>query len=72
MGETMTFRICVIGDFDVGKTSMILRYSENKFLGSDEERKVENQFDTKTKLIKIDNQDVKVVLCDTAGQERFT
>lgn len=46
----MIFRLCVIGDWDVGKTSLILRYVENKYEESDQ-TKVPTNFDTKTVII---------------------
>ena len=61
--------IITLGDGQVGKSSIILRYTDDKFhniylstIG----------FDTKIKNIVLDNgEEIKVKLYDTAGQERF-
>jgi GTPase SAR1 family protein len=45
----MVFRLCVIGDFDVGKTSLIVRYIENHYEEQD--------------LNKPQNFDAKMVCC---------
>lgn len=61
--------IITLGDGQVGKSSIILRYTDDKFhsiylstIG----------FDTKIKNIVLNNgEEIKVKLYDTAGQERF-
>ncbi|MFW9780070.1 MAG: Rab family GTPase [Candidatus Heimdallarchaeota archaeon] len=61
-------KICAIGSGSVGKTSLIRRFAEGKFeanylptLG----------VDITTKKIQVDNNSVKLILVDTAGQEFF-
>jgi small GTP-binding protein len=61
-------KICAAGSFQVGKTSLIRRYAEDKFsvnyiptIG----------VDVTVKRVTIDNQEVKMLLWDTAGQEVF-
>ena len=61
-------KICAIGSGSVGKTSLIRRFAEGKFttnylptLG----------VDITTKKIEVDNNNVKLILVDTAGQEFF-
>ena len=62
-------KIITLGDSRVGKSSLIMKFIDNRFtinylstIG----------FDLKHKLIKLDNgQQVKLIIYDTAGQERF-
>ena len=61
-------KILTLGDTQVGKSSIVLRYTEDKF--------DDNQFSTigidyKTKYMKMDDSSVKVLIWDTAGQEKF-
>ena len=68
MSAKYIIKILTLGYTTVGKTSVVLRFSEDKF--------VENQFatigiDFKTKYIKIGDATVKVFFWDTAGQEKF-
>ena len=68
MSAKYIIKILTLGYTTVGKTSVVLRFSEDKF--------VENQFatigiDFKTKYIKIGDASVKVFFWDTAGQEKF-
>jgi len=62
------FKLSVIGDFAVGKSSLISRYVNNKFeiniMGT-------AGLDIKKKVITINNEQVKICIFDTAGQERF-
>jgi small GTP-binding protein len=61
--------IVTLGDGQVGKTSIILRYIDNSFtlnylstIG----------IDSKIKKVKLkNNEEIKVKISDTAGQERF-
>ena len=62
------FKLSVIGDFAVGKSSLISRYVNNKFeiniMGT-------AGLDIKKKVININDEQVKICIFDTAGQERF-
>ena len=61
-------RIITLGDSAVGKTSLILRYSDNYFSSL---YLSTAGIDSKIKIIKLENgEDIRVVLTDTAGQER--
>jgi len=62
------FKICVIGDWGVGKTSLIKRYLNGTFSETRPTVGVESSF---TKELDIKGHHVKVKLDDTAGQERF-
>ena len=65
----IVFKILLLGDTEVGKSSFLMRYSDNVF--------VENYIatiglDYKLKNIKLDSgKTIKVQLWDTAGQEKY-
>ena len=69
MSEIRDISILVLGNSSVGKSSIILRYTENKFslnyvttLG----------IDFKQKNIKLKNEkEIRLKIFDTAGQERY-
>ncbi|CAK66413.1 unnamed protein product (macronuclear) [Paramecium tetraurelia] len=62
------FKVLLIGNSGVGKSCMLMRYSENQFT---------NNFyntigvDFKTKTIALGEHNVKLQIWDTAGQDRF-
>ena len=64
----MTIKILLVGDSSVGKTCILLRYSENKF---------QEQFlstiglDFKVKHMVIEDKPIKLQVWDTAGQEQY-
>ena len=62
------YKILLIGDSGVGKTSVILRFTKNIFK---EEFLNSIGVDFKSKDLNIDGQKVKLQIWDTAGQERF-
>eukprot|EP00117_Sycon_ciliatum_P046736 scpid81778/ scgid33448/ Ras-related protein Rab-15 len=63
-----TAHIVVVGDLGVGKTSILLRFMENRFI-SDHEPTIGVDF--REKVVECDAVAVNVVLVDTAGQERY-
>ena len=65
---SVTFKILTIGESGVGKTCILRRFVENKFLKN---HLATIGIDFKTKTININNQEIKLKLWDTAGQERF-
>ena len=64
----MTFKILTIGESGVGKTCVLRRFVENKFLKN---HVATIGKDFKTKTLNINNQEIKLKIWDTAGQERF-
>ena len=68
MSAKYIIKIVTLGDSMVGKTSIVYRYFENKF---NESILSTIGIDFKTKYIKVRDASVKVVIWDTAGQEKF-
>ena len=62
------FKILTIGESGVGKTCILRRFVENKFLKN---HLATIGIDFKTKNIEIDGTPIKLKIWDTAGQERF-
>ena len=68
MSSKYIIKILTLGDTSVGKSSIVLRFSDNKF---DDKIFSTIGIDFKTKYIKLDKFSVKVLIWDTAGQEKF-
>ena len=66
--SSKTFKILTIGESGVGKTCILRRFVENKFLKN---HLATIGIDFKTKTLNINNQEIKLKIWDTAGQERF-
>merc|ERR1719270_1374917 len=62
------FKLVLLGDASVGKSSILMRFLQNKF-SEGIETTVGAAFSTKT--IEAKNRSVKYEIWDTAGQERF-
>ncbi|CCI40920.1 unnamed protein product [Albugo candida] len=62
------FKILLIGDAGVGKSSMLLRFTDDKFDGNLQST---IGVDFKVKMMQVDSSRIKVTIWDTAGQERF-
>jgi Ras-related protein Rab-1A len=65
---TETIKLMIIGDQAVGKSSILIRYTEDTF--------TQNMIGTagvdyKKKVVEIENKLIKVIIYDTAGHERF-
>ena len=67
MSAKYVIKLLTLGDSLVGKTSIVMRYSDNKFADTFATIGI----DFKTKFFTIKNQVVKVIIWDTAGQEKF-
>ncbi|KAK5643927.1 hypothetical protein RI129_007772 [Pyrocoelia pectoralis] len=63
-----TFGIIVVGDSGVGKTSLMYRFCESKFITT---LSVTIGVDYRAKTLHIDGEDIQLQLWDTAGSERF-
>ena len=61
-------RLMVIGDANVGKTSLIKRYCQNDFNNA---YLTTIGIDFQTKNINMNNKNIKIQIWDTAGQERY-
>ena len=68
MAAKYIIKILTLGDTQVGKSSIVLRYTEDKF---DDNQLSTIGIDYKTKFMKMDDSSVKVLIWDTAGQEKF-
>jgi Ras-related protein Rab-18 len=63
-----TFKIIIIGETHVGKSSLMLRLTDDKF---ETDQTLTIGVDFKTKIMNIDGVNIKLAIWDTAGQERF-
>jgi small GTP-binding protein len=61
-------KIVLIGDCGVGKTSLLLKFSEKKF---EENYNCTIGVDFKICNVRVDDRNIKLQIWDTAGQERF-
>mmetsp|Transcript_530 Transcript_530/g.1698 ORF Transcript_530/g.1698 Transcript_530/m.1698 type:complete len:249 (-) Transcript_530:16-762(-) len=62
------FKVLLIGDSGVGKSSLLKRFTEDTF---DDALESTVGVDFKVKMVETDGKKVKLTLWDTAGQERF-
>ena len=63
------FKIVVVGDTAVGKTSILKRYADDKF---EHDHKTTLGVDFKIRTLTIRDKQIKLQLWDTAGQERWS
>lgn len=62
------FKLLIIGDSGVGKSSILLRFCDDEF---NEKQASTIGVDFKTKILQLRGKKLKLALWDTAGQERF-
>lgn len=62
------FKLVVVGDKNVGKTSIIKRFVDDDFSGHE---KATIALDYRSKKIKVYNKIIKLTIWDTVGAERF-
>jgi len=68
MNRSLSFKVVLLGEGSVGKTSIVLRYTENLF---NDKHLETQQASFKTKKLTFDGKRVELAVWDTAGQERF-
>ena len=68
MDNDKSYKILILGESQVGKTSILTRFIENKYINS---LPPTLGIDYKIKKLKIHNKTIKLQIWDTAGQERF-
>lgn len=68
MSYDYLFKIIIIGDTDVGKTNILSRFI-NEYFDPNTKQTIGVEFSTK--ILTIDDKNIKVQLWDTAGQERY-
>ena len=66
--QNVIFKILTIGESGVGKTCILRRFVENKFLKN---HLATIGIDFKTKTVNIKNKEIKLKIWDTAGEELF-
>ena len=66
--EIPIYKLIFLGDEQVGKSCILNRFLNNTFT---EEYQVTIGLDFKSKDVQIDNQDIKLLLYDTTGQEKL-
>lgn len=67
--ECPRYKIILVGDVNVGKTTLFWSYTEGEFLAN--KSTLVTTVDFKMKNILIDNCNVKLYLWDTAGSEQY-
>lgn len=67
-GRNYNFKVVLLGEGCVGKTSLVLRYVENKF---NDKHLTTLQASFLSKKLNIGGKRVNLAIWDTAGQERF-
>jgi len=63
-----TYKLVLIGDAGVGKSCLLLRYTDNTF---EDGGYTTLNVDYKTRIVEYKNKKLKLQLWDSAGQERF-
>ena len=67
--KEILYKILLLGDWSVGKTCFLMRYTENTF---NDIHLSTIGVDFKLKIIKLDNgEEIKIQIWDTAGQDRY-
>jgi small GTP-binding protein len=68
MADNPTFRYIIIGDTEVGKSSILLQFTEQQF-NSEHDMTIGVEMGSKT--VKVGGKNVKLEIWDTAGQESY-
>eukprot|EP01105_Mastigella_eilhardi_P004672 TRINITY_DN1624_c0_g1_i1.p1 TRINITY_DN1624_c0_g1~~TRINITY_DN1624_c0_g1_i1.p1 ORF type:complete len:118 (-),score=1.74 TRINITY_DN1624_c0_g1_i1:520-873(-) len=67
MAEQPVYKIMLLGNAGVGKSSLVHRFADNTFNGT---YTATIGIDFKTRAVELDGQRIKLQIWDTAGQER--
>ena len=68
MGSDFLYKLLMIGDSGVGKSSLLLRFASDQF---EDSYMTTVGLDFKIRTVEVDGRGVKLQMWDTAGQERF-
>ncbi len=68
MSESPIYKVLLVGDGNVGKTSLVRRYCDGKF---EESRILTIGVDFQVKTVKLGEREIRLSIWDVAGQERF-
>ena len=68
MSEPPHYKVVLVGDGNVGKTSLVRRFCEGKF---EESRILTIGVDFQIKTVKLGEREMRLSIWDVAGQERF-
>ena len=68
MSESPLYKVVLVGDGNVGKTSLARRYCEGKF---EESRILTIGVDFQIKPVKLGEREIRLSIWDVAGQDRF-
>ncbi|XP_066150231.1 ras-related protein Rab-33B-like [Euwallacea fornicatus] len=66
--QEKVFKVIVVGDTNVGKTTVTYRFCEGKFINNSE---ATIGVDFRSRTLEIDGENITLQLWDTAGQERY-
>ena len=64
----LNIKLLIVGDSNVGKTSLLLQYTDNYY---PDQHTATIGFEYKIKIFQYKNYNIKLQIWDTAGQERF-
>lgn len=67
-GKQDSFRYIIIGDTEVGKSSILLQFTEQQF---QTEHDMTIGVEMGSRVVKVDDRNVKLDIWDTAGQESY-
>ena len=68
MGSDFLYKLLMIGDSGVGKSSLLLRFASDQF---EDSYMTTVGLDFKIRTVEVDGKVVKLQMWDTAGEERF-
>ena len=66
--DEIIFRVLLLGDSNVGKTSLMIRFTDNSF---EENAASTIEIEFKNKEIELNKKKIKLNILDTAWQEKY-